>query len=183
MVQKHIFLSGGFAESPYLYSYVKQWARSQSWNIEVERGDDCWGAVVRGAVLKGAGVGSTPPAPITFCPRSYGISVTTSYREYDATFPLETQIFWLAQKGDYIPDQGRIEADHDVYCRWRAGDSGHGRQIRVEFVATAVDGPLPRSTLDLSGSSVLLFQGAGSLIICLAQELVGNANLSVCRSS
>ncbi|KAK4206920.1 hypothetical protein QBC37DRAFT_406681 [Rhypophila decipiens] len=146
----HIFMSGGFADSPHLFSRVKEWARMR--NIQVEKGDDCWGAVVRGAVLKGAGTGSTPLVPVKFCPRSFGISVTPEHRDYDRNFPVETRILWLVRRGDYIPDQGLIETSHDVYCCWSGGSISSGRQTRVEFVATAVNEPLPRSTLELSAT-------------------------------
>jgi len=140
-------MSGGFADSPHLFSRVTEWARLT--NIEVERGEDCWGAVVRGAVLKGAGIGSTVPPAIRFCPRSYGISVSNFYQA-NPMVGLESEIVWLVRKGDYIPDNEPIKKTYDIYCSWRPGFAASG-QIRVEFVATPAD-ELPKSASTLLGS-------------------------------
>lgn len=144
-------MSGGFADSPYLTRRVTEWARMS--NIEVEKGDDGWGAVVRGAVLKGAGLGSTrPPAPIRFCPRSYGISILRTHHDKlpatELNLKNNNRILWLVRKGDYIPDGEPVETSHEVLCRWRRSEASAGWQVRVEFVATPAD-KFPESILDV----------------------------------
>jgi hypothetical protein len=37
-ISQHIFMSGGFSDSPYLFKQVQDWAKMKA--IEVERGDE-----------------------------------------------------------------------------------------------------------------------------------------------
>ncbi|KAK4447404.1 hypothetical protein QBC34DRAFT_382361 [Podospora aff. communis PSN243] len=115
----HVFMSGGFAESPYLCRKIEEWARHKA-PLQVDRGDNCWAAIALGAALKVAGVNSSIPTPITTCPRSYGIIMSQflaahkGFNESDIFWHegrkeqmAKGRITWLVQKGDFIP----FEAD------------------------------------------------------------------------
>ncbi|KAK3370874.1 hypothetical protein B0T24DRAFT_650103 [Lasiosphaeria ovina] len=122
---KKIFLSGGFARNQYLYDRVNQFGLTR--RIEVERGDDCWIAVAKGAIIKSLGVYTEKPALVKSCPRHYGIKVRTQFASYkhqqgDAEVDVEgiqwatDQIRWFILKGDALFPNKPIVATYD--CHW-----------------------------------------------------------------
>ncbi|KAK0634343.1 hypothetical protein B0T17DRAFT_611370 [Bombardia bombarda] len=128
---KKIFLSGGFARSQYLYDRVKQFGQFR--RIDVERGDDCWSAVAKGAIIKSLGVYTEKPLLVKACPRHYGIKVRTQYAAYkhqqtDAEIDLEgvqwatDQIRWFIQQGDAIFPNKPIVATYDCHWSMKASD-------------------------------------------------------------
>jgi len=146
----HIFLTGGFSENPYLYRKVQEWASLRA--IDVERGDDPWSAVVRGAVLKEAAVGAALPPVAGTCPRSYGIICDQRYAEHldheDAEVQLNrftgkhmarTQIFWRIHKGDMIRPGGAISRDMRIFVLFTDSDERERRELCIKFVASRSD--------------------------------------------
>lgn len=151
----HIFMSGGYSESPYLFRRVRDWARRKA--IEVERGYEGWGAVVSGAVLKAAGLGAEAPLSIKLCPRSYGITVSQQYAAHleqvdgdlfkdklQGHTMAKNQIVWLARKGDLIPAGEPITASYDLTCNFTSSDVSSGKVTRVSLVASSDDDPPTR---------------------------------------
>ncbi|KAF2671475.1 hypothetical protein BT63DRAFT_453870 [Microthyrium microscopicum] len=143
---KNIFLSGGFAESPYLYQQAKDFADTKA--IDLQRADDCWSAVVRGAVLKGMGVGADLPERVKECPRHYGICVSdvfaawkydgtdTVKNTYNASQMVHHQVSWLIKKGDVILPDKAIKAKLRVVCQFTDSHVKAGETVRVIFAAT-----------------------------------------------
>ena len=164
-------MSGGFSDSPYLFSRVQEWGRAR--NIEVERGDEgyeparkknypnipscvanlfltSWGAVVRGAVLRGAGLGAQIPTPMGIVPRNYGICVSQYFQGYKGHDPrrdavvdklqgvtlAKEQIVWLVRKGDMVGVDEPIVSTYDVSCAFTPSDISNARVMRIVFVAT-----------------------------------------------
>ncbi|KAH7625276.1 hypothetical protein B0T09DRAFT_352661 [Sordaria sp. MPI-SDFR-AT-0083] len=123
---RKIFLSGGFGRSPYLYERVKAWGMTMG--IQVDRGDDCWSAVTRGAIIKSLGVHTSLPPIIRPCPRHYGIKVRTQYAPYNSHRPSDIdvdvegvkwatdQIRWFINKGDALFPGKPMVSTYD--CHW-----------------------------------------------------------------
>ncbi|KAK4135768.1 hypothetical protein BT67DRAFT_260133 [Trichocladium antarcticum] len=121
-----IFLSGGFAQSKYLYNEVKEFGTQRK--IEVKRGDDCWIAVAKGAIIKSMGIYTDKPLFVKSCPRHYGIKVRSRYASYENHLRRDVdvdaegvewaldQIRWFVPKGDGLfpasPKDGRAERGH-----------------------------------------------------------------------
>jgi len=163
----NIFMSGGFAANPHLMNKVKAFARMHS--VEVESGPDCWGAVAKGAVLKGMGLGAHAPRPVQTCPRHYGISVNEMYAAYKDHGDAETfrdplsgcdmargQMIWLIRKGDLILRDSPTVSGYDVYCTFTSEHAYKQGVLRVVFVATSAD-PAPRrlSRIDRGSNEVI----------------------------
>ncbi|EAA33990.2 hypothetical protein GE21DRAFT_3741 [Neurospora crassa] len=140
---RKIFLSGGFGRSPYLYERVKAWGMTSS--IQVDRGDDCWSAVTRGAIIKSLGVHTSLPPIIRPCPRHYGIKVRTQYAPYNSHRPSEVdvdvegvkwatdQIRWFINKGDALFPGKPMVSTYDCHWSMRAAhfpaQNGTGRAL------------------------------------------------------
>lgn len=157
----HIFLSGGMAQSNYLHGEVSKWASKQPGDIVLSRPSEGWSAVVRGAVLCGAGIGVKNAVHVKSCPRHFGVSgneVLTSWKhpyvnvdidadEVHGTNMAMSQIKWLIQKGDVlIPDQP-IQASCTIECSIKHHNLGDGTTLWVTICATDSDEP-PRQKLD-----------------------------------
>ncbi|KAK3386605.1 hypothetical protein B0H63DRAFT_520692 [Podospora didyma] len=128
---KKIFLSGGFAQNQYLFDRVKQFGLTR--RIDVERGEDCWIAVAKGAIIKSLGVYTDKPALVKSCPRHYGIKVRTQFASYkhqqgDAEVDVEgfqwatDQIRWFIQKGDALFPNKPLVATYDCHWSMKAAD-------------------------------------------------------------
>jgi hypothetical protein len=146
----HVFMSGEFSDSPYLFKKVQDWARMKA--IEVERGDEICAAVVSGAVLMGAGLVSSQLPVIRVCPRSYGI---TLFQKVAAYMPhgesdkfrdklhghtmAKNQIVWLVRKGDLIPADGAITAEYSLICNFTSSDARAKKYMRVSLVASTIE--------------------------------------------
>lgn len=122
---KKIFLSGGFGQSPYLFDRVKHFGRTKG--IDVERGEDCWAAVAKGAIIKSLGLYTDKPLLVKSCPRHYGIKIRSHYAAYkhqpgEVDVDVEgvkwatDQLRWFVLKGDAIfPERPRVMT-YD--CNW-----------------------------------------------------------------
>jgi len=121
---KSLFLSGGYAKSPYLFSEISAFANM--WDINVERGINCWAAVPQGAVMKGLGLLTEAPPPVASCPRHYGVKTRRLYGWNnnldeitvgpEGTPWAAEQIKWIFHQGDVIWPDREIS---DVYpCHW-----------------------------------------------------------------
>ncbi|KAK5661328.1 hypothetical protein OQA88_11223 [Cercophora sp. LCS_1] len=159
---KKIFLSGGFAQSPYLLERVRQWGSTQS--IDVERGGDCWAAVSRGAIIKSLGLYTDKLPIVRECPRHYGFRTKSQYegwrhnhnspqKDLEGTRWATGQIRWLVKKGDAIFPNKPIVMHYD--CHWllpapRSNQNGRATgapapddpsvgQKEVVFIASAED--------------------------------------------
>jgi len=106
-----------------------------------------WGAVVRGAVMKGAGIGADLPAISNICPRSYGVVADRYYMDYmDVNLEdvvgdgdqngmmARSQIIWLVSIGDLLPAEEPLVRSYDVYCK--TSSRRHGN-IVIPFIASA----------------------------------------------
>ncbi|KAM7212824.1 hypothetical protein V8F06_011812 [Rhypophila decipiens] len=122
---KKIFLSGGFARSQYLFDRVQAFGRTR--RIDVERGEQCWSAVARGAIIKSLGVYTEKPLLVKDCPRHFGIKVRTQFAAYkhsDMAPEMDIegvqwatdQIRWFISKGDGIFPNKPLVATYD--CHW-----------------------------------------------------------------
>ncbi|KAK4225797.1 hypothetical protein QBC38DRAFT_251921 [Podospora fimiseda] len=125
---KKIFLSGGFAQSPYLFNKVKEFGVKH--RIEVQRGDDCWIAVAKGAIIKSLGIYTEKPEFVKSCPRSYGIKVRRPFASYENHLRKDVdvdgqgkewatdQLRWFILKGDGMFPNRPIVVTHD--CNFSA---------------------------------------------------------------
>jgi hypothetical protein len=163
---KNIFLAGGFAQNEHLYKEVKSFARTRG-HIKVQRADNCWSGVVKGAILRGMGIGMAAAATVRPCLRHYGICVSQKYEAWrngtDNTvrdsFNGETmvpdQLFWLIRKGDAILPDGPIVSNFSVRCKFTRQQYDRGSSVRITFVASATQSPpttlakLPRGMASL----------------------------------
>ncbi|KAK0740411.1 hypothetical protein B0T18DRAFT_440099 [Schizothecium vesticola] len=169
---RKIFLSGGFGQSPYLFERVRKFGNIR--RVAVDRGDDCWAAVAKGAIIKSLGLYTDKPPVVKICPRHYGIKVrsySTAPKHEPPDVDVDTkgvrwapdQIRWFGRKGDIIfPNRPLITTHH---CHWsmKASDFASAKQSlnygqpscpalrEVVFVATPLDAAPMR--LDKSNQS------------------------------
>ncbi|OAL42715.1 Hsp70 family protein [Pyrenochaeta sp. DS3sAY3a] len=106
---KYLFLVGGFSESPYLYSKVRQFAELN--RLILIRPPYAWSAIVRGAAAKGLEEDKHQPIRNRKCRRHYGtacsrVFISGKHREVDSFIcPFEKvkmaggQIAWHLSKG------------------------------------------------------------------------------------
>lgn len=144
----NIFLSGGFANNPYLYKKIKEYAKKQS-HIQVQRAKECWTAVVQGAVYKTMGVGSDVATKVGICPRHYGVCLSESYEEWrhlenavhrdrlNDREIVRDQIVWLVKRGDVILPDSPIKKSINLQGHVTKTEHRRGMSIKVTFVATA----------------------------------------------
>jgi hypothetical protein len=145
----NIFLAGGFSESEYLFNKVKIFADSSGY-ISVQRADDCWVGIAKGAVLRGIGIGMTVAPKVKACPRHYGICVSHRYEEwrhdseeaimddFHGGRTVRDQLFWPVKQGDLILPNKPIVATMGVLCKFTQRQVTHGSSIRVIFAATDI---------------------------------------------
>ncbi|KAF1808248.1 hypothetical protein P152DRAFT_485607 [Eremomyces bilateralis CBS 781.70] len=156
---ENIFMSGGFAQNPYLYKKVKEYADSTA-HIGVQRADNCWTAVVQGALLKGMGIGSEVATKVEFCPRHYGICLSEFYEDWrpehddgkavNDRFHLRKlipgQIIWAAKRGDVIIPGSPIKSSIPIEGHTSKNQHKKGYELSVTFVATT----LPEAPANIS---------------------------------
>ncbi|KAK4186242.1 putative heat shock protein family 70 protein [Podospora australis] len=142
---KQLFLSGGFAQSPYLHSKVQDFCKKH--RIGVERGEDCWAAVAKGAIIKSLGVYTEKPLFVQDCPRHYGIKVRRPYASYENHLHSDVnidsqgmewaldQIRWFVQKGDALFPNKAIIVTHDCNFSMKASDYPVQRNKRNSSVS------------------------------------------------
>lgn len=135
--------------------------------MKVQRAENCWIGVVKGAILRGMGIGMAAAATVRPCPRHYGICVSQKYEAWrnssDNTvrdsFNGETmvpdQLFWLIRKGDAILPDGPIVSNFSVRCKFTRQQYDRGSGVRITFVASSTHSPpttlakLPRGMASL----------------------------------
>ncbi|KAI9868848.1 MAG: hypothetical protein M1813_004699 [Trichoglossum hirsutum] len=152
----NIFLSGGFAENEYLFKEVESAAAEGG--IEVHRADDCWSGVVKGAVLRGMGVGMDALHKARTCPRHYGICTSQVYAGwrdcnartfrdgFDGRQMVPEQLIWLVQRRNIILPNKPIESTFDIQCKFAR--LGSGESVQMIVAATAMEKP-PSNLSDL----------------------------------
>jgi hypothetical protein len=119
--------------------------------------------VVKGAVLKGMGLGTEPCIKVTKSLRHYGFSLSESYAEYKhnnaktVVDPFHgrkvatNQLEWVIKKGSVILPNEPIRQTLSMGCNFTRANLGAGASVRFVFVATAELSPpsslenLPRS--------------------------------------
>lgn len=129
-----------------------------------------WVGIVKGAVLRGFGVGMKTGPPVTWCPRHYGISLSSTYEEwqhlgeqvvkdtFDGRVKVKDRMVWLVKKGDAIlpPPYEPITQSYAIRWYFTQADYEAGKKVRVTFAATTYDDPpssmagLPRGMLPIS---------------------------------
>lgn len=120
--------------------------------------------MVKGAVLRGMGIGMSIPSKLNSCPRHYGVCVSDAYAEYkqDAEnvvidrfsgLPvIPSRLFWLIRKGDVILPEVPITCSFNVTSRFLSKHPDSGGKVRITFISTALDNTptilpnLPRGT-------------------------------------
>ncbi|KAH4054949.1 hypothetical protein HBI64_117810 [Parastagonospora nodorum] len=119
---KHVFMVGGFAESPYVYNKIKNFVEDHG--LIAVKPSYAWSAVVRGAVIKGLEGGSNTAITVTKrkCRRYYGAGSCPVFNankhlaseafidEYDGLTRASGQMDWLVKKGQDLPTSGAHHA-------------------------------------------------------------------------
>lgn len=132
--------------------------------VEVKRGDDCWIAVAKGAIIKSLGVYTKPPLVVKSCPRHYGIKVRKQYASYEnheqkdldvdpdgKEWALD-QLRWYVQKGDGLFPGKPLVATYNCSFSMKASEydriRGKGRSQglssvtrEIVFIASSRDQP------------------------------------------
>ncbi|KAH8723592.1 Hsp70 family protein [Phaeosphaeriaceae sp. PMI808] len=110
---KHLFLVGGFSESPYLYTKLKIFGEAHG--LMVVRPAYAWSAVVRGATAKGLEGDGRPAIRSRKCRRHYGTHCNESFVEgrhresesficpFTGKKKAQDQISWHLKKGQDLP--------------------------------------------------------------------------------
>ncbi|KAF2737635.1 actin-like ATPase domain-containing protein [Polyplosphaeria fusca] len=142
-----IFLAGGLSANDYLVSKIEHYARGQD-SMAVRRATDGWSAVVRGAVLTGAGIGAPLPPRVSQAPRNYGICLSHVYQEWSSLSPDEVVVdsfdgrhmvrdtmTWLIRQGDLILPGQPLKKVSSVELRFTGNEHATGRGVIIPFVA------------------------------------------------
>lgn len=126
---------------------VKRFAQTR--DHEVQRAEDCWSGVVKGAVLKGMGIGTSTPPKLLACPRNYGISSAAPYRAWEETngnavrdafhvgSVVPDQLIWAIRQGDLIRPEEPTTKKLSICIRFTQEQYNAGTEHRVTFVAGA----------------------------------------------
>ncbi|KAI9786203.1 MAG: hypothetical protein M1839_007613 [Geoglossum umbratile] len=146
---KNIFLSGGFSENEYLFNEVKAFADRAV--IDLQRAEDCWSGVVKGAVLRGMGIGMDVPARLRSCPRHYGICLSQIYADwrhdgaeavadwFHGRQVVPRQLIWLVQRGDVILPDGPIVSTYSIDWKFTPKHLESGQSVQMTVAATALE--------------------------------------------
>lgn len=112
-----------------------------------------WTAVVKGAVLRGLGIGMTAPSPVKKCPRHFGVVISESYASFkhtqedmyydtlDGSKKAKGQLKWLVTKGDLILPEKPTELTFKFARKFRGEDP---KSFRLIFVASTESNPPSR---------------------------------------
>ncbi|KAJ4361747.1 hypothetical protein N0V83_010687 [Neocucurbitaria cava] len=140
---KYLFMVGGFSESPYMYSKVKDFAAANS--LKTVRPAYAWSAVVRGAAAKGLEGDGRPPIRNRKCRRHYGTGCTQSFiggkhREADSficpfsgTKMARKQISWHLRKGQDLSTSALPHAKMSMFSTFWSHEI---RTVEVSLWAT-----------------------------------------------
>ncbi|KAJ8121543.1 hypothetical protein ONZ43_g2029 [Nemania bipapillata] len=138
---KCIFLSGGFSRNDYFYRKVSDLARS--YRFRVERGDDSWTAVAKGAVLMGLGIGCQKPPANSSAPYHIGVVLAERFASYlheeqqryadsfDGVYRAKDHINWVIAKGDLVTPDEMIEKKLKIFHKINPQGKKAGRIIVV----------------------------------------------------
>jgi hypothetical protein len=122
---------------------------------------------VKGAVLRGMGIGMDVAPQVRPCPRHYGISVSQIYADwrhnsertvtdrFHGKQVAPEQLVWLVRKGDVILPDRPILSTFSVECRFTSKQRESGQNLRITFAASAIDNP-PPSLFDLPRGTAYL---------------------------
>jgi molecular chaperone DnaK (HSP70) len=148
---KYIFLVGGFSESPYVYSKIKEFVEKKG--LKTIRPAYAWSAVVRGAAAKALEGDGHPPIRNRKCRRHYGtvcsqLFVPGTHRKVDSYVCSITgakkarkQISWHLKKGQDLSTAMLPHARLPLYATfWPHED----RTLHVSLWATDIDSPPSR---------------------------------------
>lgn len=121
-----------------------------------------WNSVVKGAVLRGMGMGMTVAAKVYKCRRHYGICVSqisaelTDVDRLSRSQVVTEQLVWLVRKGDLVlPDEPTVSRI-DLECRFTSKHLTLGTSMRLKFVASAMDNP-PLTLAEISTGRAEVF--------------------------
>ncbi|QDS75662.1 hypothetical protein FKW77_007196 [Venturia effusa] len=150
----NVFMAGGFSENEYLLDQVKQWAGSHP-ELRVHRAADCWSGVVKGAVLRGMGLGMKVGKSVQPCPKHFGISLSQPFRKhkhgldserhktknhfYDGEELVLNHITWLVRKGDLIPPDSAIKTSRRIHIDFNRHKKAENGTVRLLCVTTLLD--------------------------------------------
>ncbi|EUC31458.1 hypothetical protein COCCADRAFT_38444 [Bipolaris zeicola 26-R-13] len=112
---KYVFMVGGFSESPYMFSKIKDFLEKQE--IQAIRPPYAWSAVVRGAVTKGLekGVGAVLKRKSR---RHYGTSCARLFQKRAHKRMANNQMKWLIEKGQTLLASEATHAATGFMLRW-----------------------------------------------------------------
>lgn len=110
---------------------------------------------MRGAILKGMGVGSNLATRVEICPRHYGVCLDETYNESNLEHDREVtersnltnrdlvrgRIKWMVKKGDVILPDSPIISSVDFESHVSMAQYDRGVKVRVTFVATSLPDP------------------------------------------
>lgn len=123
---KFLFMVGGFSESPYMYSKIKEFAEANG--LKTVRPAYAWSAVVRGATAKGLEGDGRPPIRNRKCRRHYGTGciqpfISGKHREVDSFKCPHTgmkmareQVTWHLKKGQDLSASDLPHAKASLHC-------------------------------------------------------------------
>jgi hypothetical protein len=120
-----------------------------------------WVGIVKGAVLRGMGVGTAPAPHVRSCPRHYGICVSHKYEEWQnlgentvrdsfhGQRMVPDHLSWLVRQGDAILPTEPIDERLGVRCKLTKQQYALGSSLRITFVASGNPDP-PTTMANLS---------------------------------
>ncbi|ORY17005.1 hypothetical protein BCR34DRAFT_611282, partial [Clohesyomyces aquaticus] len=142
-----IFLAGGLSANPYLVKEVKAFA-ARNRGITVSKANDGWSAVVRGAVLTGAGVGTSIPPKVGSVPRYYGLCI--AHDQFRSKHTGRSTVSWLIKQGDLILPNKTIRRGFPVVCYFTEKSHQNGGTVRITYVAARADDEPPATMSEVS---------------------------------
>jgi hypothetical protein len=143
---RYVFLVGGFSESPYVYSRIKEFVEAKG--LKTLRPAYSWSAVVRGAAAMALEGDGRPPIRNRKCRRHYGTACTQSFisgihREADSFVCSYTglkraknQISWHLKKGQDLSTSNLPHASLPMYTTFWPHDK---RTVNLSLWATDID--------------------------------------------
>lgn len=148
---KYLFMVGGFSESPYVYSKIKEYVETKG--LKTIRPAYAWSAVVRGAAAKGVDGNGNLPIRNRKCRRHYGTAchkpfIKGIHRETDSYVcsvsgakKAGKQMSWHLEKGQDFSTSTLPHASLPMYaCFW----PDEKKIVEVWLCATDADRPPSR---------------------------------------
>jgi hypothetical protein len=150
---KYVFLVGGFSESPYVYSRIKEFVEAKG--LKTIRPAYAWSAVVRGAAAKALEGDDRPLIRNRKCRRHYGTAcsqffISGIHREADSFIDSHSglkmarkQISWHLKKGQDLSTSKLPHASLPMYTTFWPQDE---RTLDLSLWATDMDKPPSRKS-------------------------------------